>query len=231
MRLRLIYSREGLIRFTSHRDTLRIFFRAFSRSRVPVCFSGGFNPHPRVEFCPPLSLGMEGRAEEMDLRLESPVDPAVAVEAINLYLPQGLRAVSGRLLAEGCPKLGKELEGGIYLLFPEGPAAPEPGAVERFLGAERAPYVRKKPDGDKTIDARRGVARVELAGGNDDIRMEMEILFAGGPRPVEVLSLLTGIPPGELAGVRIVRTGFRRKPAAAVAAPAKEEGYEETDID
>ena len=108
-RLRLAYSETGLIRFISHRDLLRLFFRAFSRARIPVEYSTGFNPHPRVTFCPPLKVGMEGENELLDLRLNSPADPSLVRDRLNRELPEGLRVKRVSPVPGNLPSLGKSI--------------------------------------------------------------------------------------------------------------------------
>ena len=59
----LTFSKSGLIRFTSHLDMLRLFKRGFRRAGIELKYSQGFNPHPRMGFAQPLSLGYLAEAE------------------------------------------------------------------------------------------------------------------------------------------------------------------------
>ena len=71
-RLRLRFTKEGKIRFTSHRDVARMWERALRRSRLPLAYSQGFVPHPLVSFGLALPTGCESKGEYLDLRLEPP---------------------------------------------------------------------------------------------------------------------------------------------------------------
>ncbi|HEX5132508.1 MAG TPA: TIGR03936 family radical SAM-associated protein [Candidatus Krumholzibacteria bacterium] len=109
MRVRIQFEKLGAVRFTSHKDLLRIFERCFAAAGVPVSWSEGFHPHVRMAFGPPLRTGWESRQEFMDLRLEAPMDGLA--EACNEKLPPGLRIVSVVVIDEGTPKLASDIAG------------------------------------------------------------------------------------------------------------------------
>ncbi|NLC39201.1 MAG: DUF2344 domain-containing protein, partial [Clostridia bacterium] len=67
MLIRLEYSRCGTARFLSHLEMLRLFERSFRRASLPLAFSRGFNPHPKISFGPPLPVGVSGRREYLDV--------------------------------------------------------------------------------------------------------------------------------------------------------------------
>ncbi len=106
-RLRLEFRKTGSIRYTSHRDLIKIFQRAFAVSRLPVCYSRGFHPRPRVSFGPPLKTGWEGLGECLDIELERYV--AGVAEALNRALPDGLRIVQAVPVDKGVPKLSADV--------------------------------------------------------------------------------------------------------------------------
>ncbi len=103
MPLRLVYSLEGPPRFLSHLDVMRLFFLALRRAGLPMAYSQGFSPHPRVSYGPPLAVGFESLAEYIDLRLTArrPVDEVI--QALNQELPAGLRVHRGRYLPLSSP--------------------------------------------------------------------------------------------------------------------------------
>jgi hypothetical protein len=112
LRERLRYEKRGPMRFTSHRDLMRIFRRAFAAADVPVSFSQGFNPHPRLSFGPSLRTGWEGFDEYMDVLLESP-DTDLAPRC-NGFLPEGLRILETGSVGERVPKLAADVTGARY---------------------------------------------------------------------------------------------------------------------
>ncbi|HEY1443948.1 MAG TPA: TIGR03936 family radical SAM-associated protein [Acidimicrobiales bacterium] len=112
-RLRLRFSKEGKIRFTSHRDVARMWERAFRRSGLPVAYSQGFVPHPLVSFGLALPTGCESDGEYLDVRLgpappgETPVAQLPA--ALSAVLPDGIEVQVAAFVEETEGSLQQEV--------------------------------------------------------------------------------------------------------------------------
>ena len=89
-RLRVRYAKRGRLRFTSHRDFSRAFERAIVRARVPMAYSSGFNPHPRISYAGASPTGAASEAEYLEIGLAREVDPAEVLTALDEALPHGL---------------------------------------------------------------------------------------------------------------------------------------------
>ncbi|MGI6205695.1 MAG: TIGR03936 family radical SAM-associated protein [Anaerovoracaceae bacterium] len=96
----LKFSKKGGIRFISHLDMLRVFQRAFRRAGLNISYSNGFNPHPRIGFAMPLSLGFESDAEYLEFETDTEYTPDDVIARLNEKMPPGLEAVSCRTLKE-----------------------------------------------------------------------------------------------------------------------------------
>ena len=92
-RLRIRYAKRGRLRFTSHRDFSRAFERAVFRARVPMAYSSGFNPHPRISYAGAAPTGSASEAEYLELALAEVVDPATIHASLAEALPDGLDVV------------------------------------------------------------------------------------------------------------------------------------------
>lgn len=90
MILRIIYAKEGMIKFVGHLDLVRIVERAFRRCQLPLAFTQGFNPHPKISFAHPVSVGMTSDYGVIDVELEEAIDPKAFLESDQLRLPNGL---------------------------------------------------------------------------------------------------------------------------------------------
>jgi hypothetical protein len=112
LRVRLRFEKRGSMRFTSHRDLMRIFRRAVAAAQIPVSFSQGFNPHPRFSFGPSLRTGWEGLDEYMDVLLDAPAEDLA--ERCNLRLPDGLRVLEAGAVREEVPKLAADVSAARY---------------------------------------------------------------------------------------------------------------------
>ncbi len=92
-RLRVRYAKRGRLRFTSHRDFSRAFERAVFRARLPMAYSSGFNPHPRISYAGAAPTGSASEAEYLELALAEVVDPASVHAALDEAMPDGLDVV------------------------------------------------------------------------------------------------------------------------------------------
>jgi radical SAM-linked protein len=100
-RLAFRYSVDGDLRFISHHDTLRLFRRALARAEVPVRFSEGFNPAPRISIPLPRPVGMASDDELLVVDLERPVDSQDALVRLRTQMPEGLVVHDVRALPTG----------------------------------------------------------------------------------------------------------------------------------
>ncbi len=90
MKVRVKFGKGEEIRFISHLNLIKAFVQALRRSKLPVAYSEGFSPHPRVSFGPPLPLGMKSRSEFADIVLEETIVIQEFKVGLNKSLPQGL---------------------------------------------------------------------------------------------------------------------------------------------
>lgn len=209
MKLRLIYSKAGLIRFTSHRDLMRIFFRAFSRIKLPIRYSEGYSPHPRVTFCPPLKVGMEGLNEIMEIYLTELVETEEIILSLNKVLPGGMRIEGAFLPPENLTSLGKLIRAAEYRVFLSDPVRVTDQDIGEFMESAEVNVEYKKPDKIKIINVRRGVEHLkftDLTGERASLRMLLSL--ETNNRPYEVLSALSGLGCERLSSLRWQRLGF-----------------------
>src|ERR671926_104265 len=92
-RLRVRYAKRGRARFASHRDFGRAFERALRRARVPMAYTSGFSPHPRISYANAAPTGAASEAEYLEIALAAPCDPAQVQAALDAALPPGLDIV------------------------------------------------------------------------------------------------------------------------------------------
>ncbi len=104
-KLRLKFEKTGRAVYISHLDLMRTMQRVFSRAGVPLKYSEGFNPHAKISIILPLTVGTASRCEYMDFALTEDRDLAALPEALNRYMPEGIRALE----AYAAPGKGAEL--------------------------------------------------------------------------------------------------------------------------
>ena len=91
--IRLRFSKTDQAKYISHLDTNRVFSRAFSRAKINLWYTEGFNPHPYMSFSLPLSLGVESLCENVDIRILDDLSFDEIKSRMNDALPQGIRIV------------------------------------------------------------------------------------------------------------------------------------------
>lgn len=95
------FSKEGILRYISHLDLLRLFKRSFKRVGIKLQYSQGFNPHPKMSFAQPLSLGYSSSGEYMEFETMAPVPAGEILTKINSVMPEGILILSCDELSEG----------------------------------------------------------------------------------------------------------------------------------
>ncbi len=160
-RLRLRYARRGRLRFSSHRDFQRALERALRRAEVPVAFSQGFNPRPRVSYANAAATGVASEAEYVELSVTAVLDPERVRAALDAALPPGLDVLD--VVAARTPDLVGRLEASVYeVRLPGADAGAVAAAVEAFLAAPEVEVERLTKNGMRRFDARAAVLRLEL---------------------------------------------------------------------
>jgi radical SAM-linked protein len=101
-KLRLRYAKRGRLRFTSHRDIARAFERALRRAHVPMAYSQGFNPHPKISWIGAAPTGVASEAEYVEIQLVEAVEPAELVAMLDGAMPTGSRRAAGGSSSRAC---------------------------------------------------------------------------------------------------------------------------------
>ncbi|WP_036224920.1 TIGR03936 family radical SAM-associated protein [Marmoricola sp. URHB0036] len=160
-RLRLRYAKRGRLRFTSHRDFSRAFERAVFRARIPMAYSSGFNPHPRISYAGAAPTGSASEAEYLEIALAEELDPARAHEDIDAALPPGLDVLE--VVASSGGALADRLEASWWRLTLDGVSAEEAAAAVRaLLATDEVVVERMTKKGLRSFDARAAIASVDL---------------------------------------------------------------------
>ncbi len=228
-RLRFGFSKTGSLALLSHLDLVRLMERALRRSGLPVSFTGGFHPLPRLQFALALPLGVEARGEWFDLEFSGSVDPSFALERLQATLPEGLLLAGVEEVPVRAPSLSQELEGAEWrmeLLVEAGVGAPGPGAerwgpaLESLLTAAELPWRDTDKKGrPRQRDCRPLLEALTLVAASDQsccVGLGARIDAQGrSVRPEQVCLWLQerlGIP---LRLGRVSRDRLRLRPAAA----------------
>ncbi|MEC4014837.1 TIGR03936 family radical SAM-associated protein [Streptomyces sp. H27-D2] len=166
-RIRLRYTKRGRLRFTSHRDFQRAFERALRRAKVPMAYSAGFSPHPKVSYANAAPTGTGSEAEYLEIQLTEQRDPDTLRELLDESMPTGLDIIDA--VEARTTGLADRLQASEWEMRLDGvePAEAE-RAVAAFLAAETVEVQRLTKNGLRTFDARAAVAHLEARAGGAD---------------------------------------------------------------
>jgi radical SAM-linked protein len=159
-RVRVRYAKRGPLRFTSHRDFARAFERAIHRAGVPIAYSQGFTPHPKVSYASAAPTGVASEAEYLEIGLRERVDVADLVRALDAALSPGLDVLDAvESPVAGGGSLSDRIDAGSWTVeLPGVDGDTARLAVDAFLAAAEVPVERMTKQGRRTFDARAAVA-------------------------------------------------------------------------
>lgn len=179
-RLRLRYAKRGPLRFTSTRDFQRALERALRRTGVPMAYSQGFNPHPRISYTNAAPTGTASEAEYAELAVTTVLDPERVRAALDEALPTGLDVLE--VVEVRSPDLAERLQASVWVVeLPEVPDEVARAAVGSLLAAETVEVSRLTKSGMRTFDARGPVLRAEVRSADPGGAQVGAGAVAGGP--------------------------------------------------
>ena len=179
-RLRLKYAKRGRLRFTSHRDFARAFERALRRAQVPIAYSSGFSPHPRISYANAAPTGVASEAEYLEIALKAVAEPEVVRSRLDAALPLGLDLVE--VVEARTPDFAARLEASLWQLELPGVARESVSAAIGAVLAEHEVMVeRLTKDGVRRFDARGAICTLFLG---ENLGGDVAI---AGERPLSVI--------------------------------------------
>jgi len=163
-KLRLRYTKRGPLRFASHRDLARALERALRRAQVPMAFSAGFSPHPKISYMGAAPTGAASEAEYFEIGLSARRDPEQVRAALDASLPPGIDVLECVEAVEGSGSLADRLDATRWRIDLPGVDADElAAAVQALLAADTVTVAKRTKNGPRDIDARAAVVSAAVA--------------------------------------------------------------------
>jgi radical SAM-linked protein len=199
-RLRIRYAKRGPLRFTSHRDFARAFERAIRRAGVPIAYSQGFSPHPKISYASAAPTGTASEAEYLEIGLQAEADPAQVRASLDAALSPGLDVIDVRIAA-GPTSLADRIDTSRWRIeLPGVEPAQLAHAVSAFLAADEVLVERLTKQGRRRFDARAAVT-VMKSGAIPDTASDSECAMM----ELVVRQVTPAVRPDDvLAGLRVV---------------------------
>jgi len=194
-KLRVRYAKRGRLRFSSTRDFQRALERALRRAGVPMAFSAGFHPHPKISYANAAPTGTASEAEYFEISVTERVDPGRVRGVLDEALPQGLDVLE---VVEATPgALADRLQASDWMMeFRDLPVSVLIPATERFLAAERVEVTRVMKNGPRTFDVRGAVVSLVASPCRDSTCAILRMVVrhtTPAVRPDDVLTALQSV--------------------------------------
>ena len=194
-KLRIQYAKRGRLRFSSSRDFQRALERALRRANVPMAFSAGFHPHPKISYANASATGTASEAEYFEISLAERRDPQEVAALLNEALPEGLDIVTAIEAPVGA--LADRLEGSEWRIELPGLAAARVDEGMRVLRAQETALVtRHTKTGPRTFDVLPAILSVEpVQDGADGCAILTVVVRHATPavRPDDILTALRAV--------------------------------------
>ncbi|MBN1217570.1 MAG: DUF2344 domain-containing protein [Anaerolineae bacterium] len=194
-RLRLTFAKKAEIKYIAHLDLALAWERALRRAEIPLAYSQGFNPRPKMQFASSLPVGTMGQAEIVDIIVTQPVAPAEALARISAALPAGIELHTVEAMPVDAPTLQHLLRRAEYRVKveTEEPAETLAARIESLLAASTVVQTRQRKGREEEIDLRPWLHELRLVGvvgGVANLLMCLTAGQSGNLRPAEVLKAL-----------------------------------------
>ena len=166
---------------------MRLWERALRRAGIPIAYSEGFNPRPRMALGSPLAVGVTSDGELLDLFLEQRISPYHLTTSISKELPDGISILEVAEMGLKVPSLQSRANQADYIVTITSDKTPEQiqSAVDSFLDAKHIEWQHKRDKKIREYDIRALVQYLQVIGGkNNEFQIGMRLKISGRPEQV-----------------------------------------------
>jgi len=213
-RLRITFSRGEEVKYITHLDIMRLWERALRRAGIPIAYSQGFSPHPKISIAAPLPIGVTSDSELMDIQLRRRISPYFFMKAVSAQLPAGIDLLRVEQVALTLPSLQSQMRQAEYRveLKTDKGAQEVEDAIHSFLAAKEFPWQHERDTGIRRYDIRSLVHDLWLIGWHESgctlgMRLRTDSTATGRP---EQVTLALGFPnrPTSIHRTKLILAGF-----------------------
>jgi radical SAM-linked protein len=194
-RLRLRFSRGEELKYVSHLDLMRLWERVLRRAEIPMAYSEGFSPHPRISLAAPLPIGVTSEAELMDVVVKKAISPYFFMQNTKPQLPRGVEVFEIQQVPLTAPSLQSQAQFIDYRVSGSSDRTEEEilNAVTATLQAEKLPWHHMRDTGPRHYDLRPLIEDLWLESWQDHVftlGMRLRCDAQGTGRPEQVTAAL-----------------------------------------
>jgi len=206
-RLRITFAKTDAMRFTGHLDLHRTWERSFRRAELPLAYSQGYNPRPRLNLASALPLGCTSSAEIIDAWLEKDMDPGIIWQSLEKAVPPGIELLRIEKVDLSQPALQRMLEASDYIIRFLEPVQNLDVKISRLLSETELIRRRRNKDYNlrpliHSIKILSDEISLEIKQGYQQILVRLSAMESATGRPDEVVEAL-GVAPQDVRIQRI----------------------------
>ena len=190
MKLRIKFSKHGVLKFIGHLDVMRYFQKAIRRAGIDIAYSSGFSPHQIMSFAAPLGIGLESNGEYMDIEVHSLTSAQQFLKDLNQQMVEGIQILEVKLLPENAGNAMASVAAARYSIrFREGfqPQFFNQETIANFYNQTKIIVTKKTKRSESTFDMKPFLYEFCLCEDNATIRLTVDASSFGNIKPSLVL--------------------------------------------
>jgi radical SAM-linked protein len=209
-RLRITFSRGEELKYITHLDLMRLWQRVLRRAGIPLVYSQGFSPHPRISLAAPLAIGVTSSGELMDIYLERRLSPHYFMKSVKGQLPRGIDILEVAEVAPTLPSLQSQVRCAEYRITVAADRKVEEleAAIDSLMSSDSLPWQHARDREIRKYDLRALIEDIRLIESTPDdfvIGMRLRCDSTGTGRPEQVISALGfASPPKSIHRTRLI---------------------------
>lgn len=186
MKLRVKFSKHGVLRFIGHLDVMRYFQKAIRRAGIDIAYTTGFSPHQVMSFAAPLGLGLESNGEYMDIEVNSLTSSPDFINALNAQMVDGIRILEARLLPDNAKNAMASVAAARYTVaFRKGyePVFLTEAVIDDFFGQSEIIVTKQTKKGETTFDMKPFLFACAFDDAQNTLTLIVDASSAGNIKP------------------------------------------------
>lgn len=190
MKLRIKFSKHGVLKFIGHLDVMRYFQKAIRRAGIDITYSTGFSPHQIMSFAAPLGLGLESNGEYMDIEVNSLTSSKDFINALNAQMVDGIKILEAKLLPDDAGNAMASVAAARYTIaFREGcrPSFLTRQVIDDFMSQNEIIVTKKTKKGESTFDMKPYLYAFSFDDEKGELSMTVDASSSGNIKPALVL--------------------------------------------
>jgi radical SAM-linked protein len=206
-RYKIVFTKKGDLSYISHLELSHLFYRALKRAELPISYSQGFHPMPRIIFAKALPVGIESLSESVDIELERRIPPDEVKNKLNQNLPKGIEIIEAILTSPFTAPTQSFRS--VYLISLDHIISKDEAnlGIQKVMERSEFLILQKRKGRTREIDVRPLIERMDLKEEDSGLFVELVIrdVFKISAKPLEIIEAVLNIKGEDLFRCRVTK--------------------------